>query len=72
MYALTFEVSVCVRGRPVESDRISRGPWVKMLTSHMEEVGLIIVTEPENVKKRERKGNIKRKMKMEGEIGKTK
>lgn len=45
---------MCVRVRPVKSDRISRGPWVRMLTSHMEEVGLIIVTEPEKVKERER------------------
>ena len=46
-----------VRGRPVESDRISRGPWVKMLTSHMAEVGLMIVTEPEKVKEMEKQGD---------------
>jgi putative aminopeptidase FrvX len=47
-----LEISAGVRVKPVDRDRISRGPWVKMLTSHMDEVGLIIVTEPEKMKER--------------------
>lgn len=53
-YVRTFEISVGVSGRLVDRDRISRGPWVKMLTSHIEEVGLMIVTEPEKVKERDK------------------
>ena len=42
----TLETSVGVRGIPVESDRINKGPWVMMLMSDMDVERFITVTEP--------------------------
>ena len=42
----TLETSAGVRGIPVESDRMNKGPWVMILMSDMDVERFITVTEP--------------------------